>query len=146
MTQVHVNRYVSCPFSAAVELAEQAVNRHTEFHLSPLPPFGECVYAVSAHTDDASDGTRKHDALLLAWRPHAAELFPDFRGVLTVRPKRSGVWLRLSGEYKPPFGAFGKVFDAIAGRTIARQTMKNFLAGLAGDIEAAYEDERIHAQ
>lgn len=146
MTQIRVKRYVECPFSAALEFAEQAVSRRSGLYLTPSPPLGERVRFVASSTGDKSDSARVHDALLLAWRPQTPGMFPDFRGVLTVRPKRAGVWLRLSGQYEPPYGTLGKVFDTIAGRAIAKHTMRNLLGDLAAEIETTYERERVHAR
>lgn len=146
MTRIRVQRHVECPFSAALEFAEQAVSRRAEFYVSPSPPLGERVHAVASSIEDATDTVRKHEALLLAWRPQTRDIFPDFHGVLTVRPERSGVSLRLTGEYEPPYKPFGKVFDALAGRVLARRTMLNLLSDLAADIESTYQKERRNAR
>lgn len=145
MTQFCVNRYVECPFSAAMEFAELALARRPDLYVTPSPPFGERVRIAATSVEDTTDLARNHDALLLAWRPQAQGMFPDFRGVLTIRPKRSGVWMRLTGAYEPPYGTLGKAFDAIAGRMLAQRTMRHLLADLAADIEAQYEEERSHA-
>jgi hypothetical protein len=142
MTQVQVRRFVACPFSAAVEFAEKAANNRRSLYVTPSPPLSERVRLMTASTPDRSDETRKHDALLIAWRPQARGLFPDFRGVLTVRPKDAGVWLQLDGSYEPPYGAAGKVFDVAVGRAIAKRTMHSLLDVFAHDIEAEYEAER----
>jgi hypothetical protein len=146
MTKLSEKHVVACPFSAALELAEKAVKRHLELHLTPAPPLGERAHFVLASTPDSSDEARKHDALLIAWRPQTAGLFPDFHGVLTVRPKNSGVTLQLDGAYDPPYAGFGKVFDVIAGRRIAQRTMRNLLDDFARDIEAEYAAERREHQ
>lgn len=146
MTRIRAHRYVDCPFSAALELAEQAASRRTGLFLTFSPPIGERVHFVAASTNDETDTARKHDALLIAWRPKRRRLFPDFRGVLTVRPNGRGVSLRLAGEYEPPFGRLGDAFDTIAGRAIAKRTMDHFLHDLADDIERAYKVERTHAR
>lgn len=141
MSQVLVSKYAQCPFSAAVELAEKIVGRRKGMYVTPSPPFGERVQFAAASTDDSTDDARKHEALLIAWHPKSSSLFPDFRGVVTVRPEYRGARLRLHGEYTPPYGAAGKVFDVIVGRTLARRTMDHFLDELAADIEAAYSQE-----
>ena len=146
MARIRTDRYVDCPFSAAVELAEKAVGRRKGMYITPAPPLGERVRFTAASTDDVTDEARKHDALLIAWRPQTEKIFPEFRGVLTVRPQDRGVSLRLTGEYTPPYGAAGKVFDLFAGRMIARRTMRHLLDELAGEIESAYQEERhVHA-
>lgn len=141
MTQIRVKRYVRCPLSATLEFAEQAVSRRSGLYVTPAPPLGERVRVAAATTEDTTDSARKHDALLLAWRPQTPGMFPDFQGVLTVRPHNGGASLRLNGRYEPPFGALGKIFDTIAGRSIAAYTMRNFLGDLANEIEAAYRQE-----
>jgi hypothetical protein len=140
MAQVSVTTYAECPFSATVELAEKVVGQRKGMYVSPSPPFGERVHFAAASTDDSSDDARKHDALLIAWRPQS-RLFPEFRGVLTVRPERHGSRLRLHGDYAPPYGMAGKAFDLVLGRTLARRTMHHFLNELRAEIEAAYHDE-----
>ncbi|HEY9179141.1 MAG TPA: hypothetical protein VIO32_00375 [Candidatus Baltobacteraceae bacterium] len=142
MTQLHEKRFVACPFSATIELAEKAANRHSDLYVSPYPPLGERVHFAIESTDDSTDEARKHDALLIAWRPENPRIFPDFRGVLTVRPKGSGVELQLDGAYVPPFGGLGNAFDLIVGRSVARRTMQRLLADLGADIEAEYQRER----
>lgn len=146
MTQIHVTRYARCPFSAAVELAEKAMAGRSDLFVTPSPPFGEHVRFAAVSAPDRSDESRKHDALLLAWRPETPNIFPEFRGVLTVRPKDHGVWLRLTGSYVPPYGKPGKVFDFFFGRALARRTVRRLLDEVAAAIEAAYGQERQHAK
>jgi hypothetical protein len=146
MTKINVTRYADCPFSAALELAEKSVGARKDLYVTPAPPLGEHVHFAAGSTEDRSDESRKHDALLVAWRPETRKMFPDFRGVLTVRPERHGVWIRLSGEYAPPLGAAGTVFDLVFGRAIARRTMHRFLDDVVAGIEAAYREERQHTK
>jgi hypothetical protein len=143
MSRLSVTKLAHCPFSAAVELSEKVVAGRKGMYVTPSAPFGERVHFAAASTDDCTDEARKHEALLVAWRPQAYALFPDFHGVVTVRPEqRGGAELRLHGEYTPPYGAPGKVFDAILGRMLALATMRHFLDDLAADIDAAYANER----
>jgi hypothetical protein len=146
MTHVQRKRFVACPFSAAVELAERAANRRSGLYVTPSPPFGEHVRFAVATTPDSTDSARKHDALLIAWRPQTARIFPDFRGALTVRPHGAGVTLQIDGEYEAPYGAVGKLFDRIIGRTLADRTMKRLLDDFARDIEAEYRAEKRERQ
>ena len=141
MTHVRVTRYVECPFSATLELAEKAIRGRSGFYLTPTPPLGERVSVTAKSTDDCTDDVRRHDALLIAWRPQTRGMFPDFHGVLTVRPMHNGALLHLNGQYEPPFRTAGKVFDAVAGRSIARRTLTRMLNDLALDIEAQYQEE-----
>ena len=142
MTRVSVRRYVDCPFSAAIELAEKAAVERNDLYVTPFPPLGERVELTAQTANDDSDIARKHDALLIVWRPQRPQLFPEFRGALTVRPDRRGVSLQLTGSYEPPYGIAGKVFDFVAGRVIARSTMVRFLNEFATEIEAGWTRER----
>jgi hypothetical protein len=140
MTSLRVTRYVDCPFSAVLEFAEKSLAQRHKFCMTPFQPLGQAVRLLHASTADASDVARKHDALLVAWTPYAP-LFPEFRGALTVRPKHRGVWLRLSGQYQPPFGRLGKFFDIVIGRFLAVRTLHRFLEELGAEIEAQYTQE-----
>ena len=142
MTRIKKSRYVDCPFSATLDFAEKAVSRRCGLFLTPAPALGERVHFAALGTDDTSDGTRKHTALLLAWRPQNEGLFPNFTGVLTFRPKSRGACMLLNGRYEPPFGLFGRIFDAFIGRAIAQRTMRALLDELGTEIEAEYDAER----
>ena len=86
--------------------------------------------------EDATDEVRKHDALEIRWSPKHYALFPDFQGLLTVRPHQAGSYLRIEGAYEPPFGILGRLFDALIGRALARLTLARLLRDLRVDIEA----------
>ncbi len=144
MTHTAATRYVDCPFSATVEFVEKVVGQRNGFYMMPSPALGERVRFAAADTPDLSDSARKHDAHLIAWRPQNRTMFPDFCGVLTVRPEGRGAFLHLQGQYEPPFGRVGKVFDFVVGRAVARHTMQHLLGELGDDIEAEYRKERQH--
>lgn len=142
MTTVSVRRLVRSPFSAAIEFAERVIARREGWYVTPAAPFAEHVRVVAESTSDPTDDVRKHDALIVAWRPQTRFLFPDFRGWLTVRPKGRWASIRFEGRYDPPFGLIGRIFDFVAGRRIARRTMRRFLNDLASEIESEYQQER----
>lgn len=135
MTNVAVTRFVNCPFSAVIDFAEEALRSRGDISLSPAPLISQQATMTSRVTEDVSDPARRHDALLIAWRPKNSLLFPEFRGAFTVRPERRGAWLRIQGSYEPPFGFFGKIFDALIGRIIARRTLARMLGEVASNIE-----------
>lgn len=110
--------------------------------VSPIPVVSENVKAAAAIVDDRSDDVRRHDALLLAWKPHHRGMFPDFQGVLTARPSGRGADLNLHGRYEPPLGLPGAIFDTVAGRHIARITMGRVLCDLCKQIEQKWNAER----
>lgn len=135
MTTVRATRFCDCPFSAVVEFSEEALRTRPDVTLSIAPATGARVHVESQLTDDVSDISRKHDALLLSWKPPVAQLFPDFHGVLTVRPAGRGSQMRIQGSYEPPFGLAGRVFDTLAGQFIARLTLRRLLRDIAGVVE-----------
>jgi hypothetical protein len=74
----------------------------------------------------------------LQWK--AAEhpnLFPVMDGELHVSDADGNhVELRLTGEYRSPMGALGAVGDALAGRRVAENSLRGFLAAVAERLEA----------
>ena len=142
MSEVQVTHQCACPFSAVIEFAEKALNESRSMRVSPVPVVAETVHAMAAVVDDSSDDVRRHDALLLVWKPDHRGMFPDFQGVLTARPSGRGAELSLHGRYQPPLGLPGAIFDAVAGRHIARMTMGRVLADLCKEIEHKWNAER----
>jgi hypothetical protein len=135
MSDVRLTSYCECPFSAAMEFAQRSLKERGRIQVSPVSAVAENVSHVTKLVDDGTDTARLHDALLLAWIPEHNAALPDFRGVLTVRPKDRGVSMRLQGRYDPPFGLAGKLFDAVAGHRIAAATMQRLLDQLIEDVE-----------
>ena len=141
-TRVHATRYVDCPFSAVIEYVDEALRRRIDLAVSPAPLLSARVRMRLRVVDDLTDPVRRHDALLVAWRPAMPRLFPAFRGALTVRPKGRGAWLRIRGSYQPPFGTLGRLFDAVAGRTLALRTLDRLLQEIVLEVEAAWQTFR----
>lgn len=135
MSSVSVTRFVNCPFSAVIDFAEETLRSRPDITLSPVPHVGQRVNVTAQVTDDTSDTSRLHDALLIAWQPKLRALFPNFHGALTVRPKDRGAWLRIQGSYDPPLGIPGRIFDAVAGRFIARRTLARTLKEVCEAVE-----------
>ncbi len=138
---MRATRFVDCPFSAVIEFAEEALRERPDVTLSPAPRLARHVCVASQVCEDVSDPVRRHDALLLAWRP-PSPLFPDFHGAFTVRPKGRGAWLRVQGSYEPPFGALGRAFDSLFGRRIARRTLEHLLRDISESAEHRWRSFR----
>lgn len=147
MTTVRATRFVDCPFSAVIEFSEEALHERTDVSLSPAPPLSQQVHVTTRTAEDVTDAARRHDALLVAWRPVLAALFPEFHGAFTVRPKGRGSWLRIQGSYEPPFGALGRVFDVLLGRHIAEWTLAHLLRDVASSAERRWHSfcKELHA-
>jgi hypothetical protein len=82
------------------------------------------------------------------WRPEDDAPYPTFDGTLSLAaatPKASV--LTLDGEYEPPLGTAGKVFDAAIGHRIAEATAHELLKEIGDRIELSYlQDEPHHAR
>lgn len=79
----------------------------------------------------------------VSWTPEHGGPYPDFYGELTVRADETYISaiLELEGEYTPPLGLPGRVFDDAIGRTIATASAQALLAKLAVEMKAQYEYE-----
>lgn len=146
LTRVVVERVVRCPFSVAHEYAEDffracmARGPEVRVPLNELVPtlggrLRRPVEIAFGRRPDETETGRPHDELEINWTA-GTRFFPDFQGTLRLRivsVDASG--LALEGTYRPPFGAAGAVFDALAGRRIARATMRDLLERLAGAME-----------
>lgn len=138
MSEIRVTGYCECPFSTVMEFAELSLKERRRLTVSPISNVAENVSHVTKLIDDKTDGARLHEALLIAWKPEHNATFPDFRGVLTVRPRDRGVSMRLQGRYQPPFGLAGKIFDVVAGNRIAKRTARRLLNEVIEDVEAKW--------
>ena len=65
-------------------------------------------------------------------------MFPRFEGTLVVwgEDDASSSFIELRGEYTPPLGAAGQVFDEAIGYRIAQTTAQQFLGDIKREIEA----------
>ena len=79
-----------------------------------------------------------HDELQLQWEPTGGGPYPTFSGSLKMRPLGLETEITLGGEYKPPLGAVGEVFDAVVGKRISSETANALLASLKTEIEADF--------
>lgn len=145
MSAVRVERIVQCPFSVAHEYAEdffahaaQGVELHVP--LRDLAPtrgghLRRHVRLIAVRQPDEHEHGRPHDALEIDWTA-GTRFFPNFQGHLRLRIDTvETTRLALEGEYQPPFGPFGLVFDAVLGRRIARATMRELLQRLGDAME-----------
>ena len=143
--RVVVESLVRCPFSVAHDYAEDFfahAERGIELHvpLRDLAPtrgghLRRPVRLVAQRMPDEHEPGRAHDAMEIDWTA-GTRFFPDFHGALRLRiASVDETRLTLEGCYQPPFGAFGKVFDVLIGRRIARATMRDLLRRLGDAME-----------
>jgi hypothetical protein len=81
-------------------------------------------------------GASLGDLMLITWMPEGTGVFPAFDGILIVRAGEGNASsLELDGNYTPPFGAAGQIFDAAIGHRIAQATARELLKDLKRAIE-----------
>jgi hypothetical protein len=138
LSRVVAERVVRCPFSVAHEYAEdffrEAAAQGAEVRV-PLrdlvPTLGgrlrQPVQVTFGRRPDEAETGRAHDEMEIDWTA-GTRFFPAFQGALRLRiASIDETRLTLEGTYRPPFGAAGRVFDALIGRRIARATMLELL-------------------
>lgn len=143
MTRVFVTKDVKCPFSATIDFIERLHRTGSEHVVGPFAGLRTPVICDLHEVRDFTDQTRIHEALTLHWKARAKIPVPEMNGLLTVRPNGRLTQLRMEGRYEPPLGLPGRLFDLLAGRYIARRTIRVFLSELRTFIETEWEEERL---
>ena len=142
MSALHQQRSLRVPYRAAREalhaklapLAASARSARIELR-APLVTM-KATHDVEAIFELAEDPLRFDEVWRVCWHPYGGGPYPDFEGVLAVRScDGGGCTLELDGQYEPPLGQFGRVFDAVLGARIASATARELLADLAEEIE-----------
>jgi hypothetical protein len=144
---------VACPFSVAIEFAENYVSRRTWSGggrllrlWAPLVPargrvaLGWTVYAHATTGRDHTDAARRHEAMWIRLRPASGLPFPHVAAALTARPHQGRTLLHLAAEYVPPFGMVGAAFDSLIGKWLAERALLGFLSEMKLSIEAQHEE------
>jgi PAS domain S-box-containing protein len=142
MTPLHVVRDVHCAFSLTIKLVESfhAVNLDHR-----IGPFGWARVHVSydaSQVHDVSDHSRRHEAFSFTWRGRGWLPLPVVHGFITVRPNGQLTRLTLDGQYVPPLGIAGRVFDAVLGRRVGQLAMQRLTDEMASFVERGYERAR----
>ncbi len=137
-TRVRATTLVNVPFSVLADLLADALRERRDLDVSPLVGPGERVRLSWGLVEDASDEARKHEAIAIEWTPEHPQLFPSFRGAISVRPHFRRSWMRVAGAYDPPLAAAGRLFDRVMGRFVAWMTLRRIAADLRRDVESRY--------
>jgi hypothetical protein len=151
MTRVTESLYVDCPYVRAREFLHAALAQASADQLPHLVRLKATVPAtrielakyVNVRYSGATDPMHFDEPWRVRWTPEPGGIYPSFDGELTVRADetyRSAI-LELTGEYAPPLGAAGRVFDAAFGQRIAAGTAQELLARIAAEMEAQYHRE-----
>lgn len=143
MTRIFGARDVRCPFSATIEMIERFGSRDFKQPVGPFAALRTHVHIDLAEVRDLTDQTRIHDALVLKWQAPSPLLpLPVMQGLVTVRPSGPVTELRMEGNYTPPLGALGRLFDRLVGMHIAQRTVNRFLDELGALVEREWQKER----
>lgn len=146
MTTLFVQREVACQPEFAIQriyraLGVQAGRETTRVLSAPfealhLPQVGalsrEVLITVA---EPQSDGMFAW--IPVSWRAPDSAAFPVFNGFFGIEPLyKNFIKLDLWGQYRPPFGLAGVLFDFIFGRKIAKATMNHVVDEVSVAIEA----------
>ncbi len=139
MTGVHAVRDVRCPFSLTIELVESFHAANPKHRLGPIGWARAGFLCEASRVPDLSDRARLHEAFSFSCHGAGWLPVPAVRGAITVRPHSERTRVTLDGQYIPPLGVAGRVFDAVAGRWIARFAIERFMDDLTSFVERGYE-------
>ena len=153
MGNIHERRCVGIPFEHASEYLDRYMHDviwdgagHLVLSVVvPVERLGfdrriEISKAVTVRFSPATeDGSADH-MTAISWEPEGRGPFPQFNGCIGLQPDQlpEHCQLVLDGEYDPPLGIAGDVFDAIVGKHIARMTIRNLLDEIAISMEMSY--------
>lgn len=87
------------------------------------------------------DAENINDEIRISWAPADDSPYPAFDGRLIVwgSGAEGESFIELAGEYEPPWGAAGQIFDDAVGHLIADRTAHEFLVTLRDGILAIKE-------
>jgi hypothetical protein len=143
-SHVRLETLIDCPFSLALEHAprifpvledEGGIRLPLRFTKLPIPGALRCsVLTHSFRQPDITESGRRHEEIAFDWVAKA-KFLPNFRGVLRFRIEYEKTRVILIGEYAPPFGWVGRLFDRVVGRYIAEEGMVELVQRLAQALE-----------
>jgi hypothetical protein len=137
MTMTFASSEVLCPFPVVMERVAHYLEDHggtialvLPMHAIGFPSYlqlrGDAAMRFVV-TRDATDRTRRHDAIAISLQPFDVGVFPVFTGLIIARPLNDHAILKIDGQYYPPFRWLGALFDAIVGRRMASATAQTFI-------------------
>ncbi len=142
MTSLHVVRGVRCAFSLTIELIQSFYTANPNHRVGPFGWARARVWCEASQVRDVSDQTRVHEAFSFTCRGSGWWPLPTVHGFITVRPNGQLTRLTLDGQYIPPFGVAGRVFDAVLGRRVAQLAIQRLANEMASFVEQGEERMR----
>jgi PAS domain S-box-containing protein len=135
MTTLHATRDVRCPFSLTIELVESFHTANPDHRVGPFGWARAHVWCEASRVRDISDRSRRHEAFSFTWHGRGWLPLPVAHGFITVRPHGQFTRLSLDGQYVPPFGIAGRVFDAVLARWVAQRAIQRLADEMASFVE-----------
>ena len=146
MTTIEQRQLVHAPLASAKRFLErffdahcgvQGEDAHVTLHAGEIAR-DAVVTLTPAHRP--GDMTPRY---AVDWKDAADGPYPHFHGTLTVTGDEdySSFWLVLEGEYAPPGGIGGQIFDAVIGKRIAEHTAGGLLAEIRDESEQLFAAE-----
>ena len=138
-SKVYERYFLQCPYHLAQgylarSVADRAESREPGVLTLRAPIAGaDLSKNVVVTFATGSDPMHFDQPWKLHWTPEGGGPYPEFDGVLTVRADEdyTSAILELQGEYAPPGGAAGKLFDLALGSRIASATAQSLLKEIA---------------
>lgn len=149
MAHLIERRYLKCPKSRAQGYLADALqdvadsNKQLPLRLQVNINDVNIEKEVLVQFSKGSDPMHFDQPWTMHWTPAGGGPYPDFDGTLTVRADEDDPTcaLELEGDYLPPLGEAGKVFDAVVGHRIAANTAQALLATIGDGMEERYSAE-----
>lgn len=84
------------------------------------------------------DDANLNELIRIRWTPEGTVVFPRFSGTLVVWGEENPAlsYIELDGEYNPPLGATGQLFDEVIGHRLAEATAREFLRDVKRGVES----------
>jgi hypothetical protein len=150
MTKIEQRQLVHAPLASAQRFLDGFFAAHREadaeaaqvtLHVGDMIARDALITFTPAHRPE--DMTPR---FTVDWKDASGGPFPQFHGTLTVAGDEDyeSFWLVLDGEYSPPGGIGGQVFDAVFGKRIADATASGFLAEIRDQSETRFVAEEEH--
>lgn len=143
MTALHAVRDVRCAFSLTIELIESFHAANPDHRIGPFGWARAHVWCEASQVRDVSDRSRRHEAFSFTWRTRGWLPLPIVHGLITVRPNGQLTRLTLDGQYAPPPGFVGRLFDAVLGRWLAQLAVRRMVDEMASFVESS--EKRMRA-
>lgn len=151
MTHVFERHVLHCPYVRARQYLRESLEAAAadgSIHTLPLTATlsiipGALEKNVLVHYEPSVDPLHFDEPWKVRWTPENGGPYPDFSGEITIRADETyqNAVLELCGDYVPPLGLPGQVFDMAIGSRIASGTARALLQTIAGEMENRYRKE-----